>query len=150
MLDSQTHTRSQRRSPKTPQIKGKTQDSRWAGLTDPSRVDGRNESGYNDYIGVRPMKKATIGSRELKTRLGTYLRQVQQGRTLIVTERGRPVAELKPIPATADGEQDRMDELIALGVLTRQSRQALKQIRPLHVMGTSLSAAVIEGRKDRL
>ena len=57
MLDSQTHTRSQRRSPKTPRIKGKTQDGRWAGLTDPSRVDGRNESGYNDYIGDNNREK---------------------------------------------------------------------------------------------
>lgn len=69
---------------------------------------------------------------------------------MIVTERGRPVAELKPIPATSDGEQGRMDELIALGVLTRKSCQALKQVRPLQVMDTSLSAAVIEGREDRL
>ena len=39
--------------------------------------------------------RKTVGSRELKTRLGTYLRQVREGMTLVVTERGLPVAELR-------------------------------------------------------
>jgi prevent-host-death family protein len=96
------------------------------------------------------MKTTTVGSRELKTRLGTYLRQVQQGRTLIVTERGRPVAEIKPIPATADGEQGRLDELVALGLLTRKSSTTLARIEPVRAKGTLLSTAVIDGREDRL
>jgi len=35
-------------------------------------------------MGVR----ATVGVRELKTRLGGYLRQVRAGRTLVITDRG--------------------------------------------------------------
>lgn len=50
------------------------------------------------------MRKTAVGSRELKTRLGTYLRQVQKGQILVITDRGRPVAELKPIVAEGDGE----------------------------------------------
>ena len=96
------------------------------------------------------MKKTAVGSRKLKTRLGAYLRQVQQGQTLIVTDRGRPVAELKPILAMADGEQGRLDELVALGLLTRKSRTTLARIKPTHAEGTSLSTAVIEEREDRL
>jgi prevent-host-death family protein len=96
------------------------------------------------------MRKTAVGSRELKTRLGTYLRQVQKGQTLIVTERGRPVAELKPILAIGDGEQGRLDELVALGLLTRKSYTALAPIKPIHAMGTPLSTAVIEDREDRL
>src|SRR5262245_49988787 len=48
--------------------------------------------GHNDH-----MKHRVVGARELKVRLGTYLRQVRQGRTLVVTDRGQPVAELRPI-----------------------------------------------------
>jgi prevent-host-death family protein len=45
------------------------------------------------------MESSAVGSRELKTRLGTYLRRVREGRTFVVTDRGEPVAELRPLPA---------------------------------------------------
>ena len=34
------------------------------------------------------MERSVVGARELKTRLGTYLRRVREGRTLLVTDRG--------------------------------------------------------------
>jgi antitoxin (DNA-binding transcriptional repressor) of toxin-antitoxin stability system len=43
----------------------------------------------------------TAGVRELKARLSAYLRQVQEGETVLVTDRGRVVAELRP-PGAAD------------------------------------------------
>jgi prevent-host-death family protein len=45
------------------------------------------------------MPRNVVGARELKTRLGTYLRRVREGNTLLVTDRGEPVAELRPIAA---------------------------------------------------
>ncbi len=38
----------------------------------------------------------TVGIRELKNRLSKYVRQVEAGDTVIVTDRGRVVAELVP------------------------------------------------------
>ena len=38
----------------------------------------------------------TVGIRELKNRLSKYVRQVQAGDIVIVTDRGRVVAELRP------------------------------------------------------
>ncbi len=96
------------------------------------------------------MKKTAVGSRELKTRLGAYLRQVQKGQILIVTDRGRPVAEIQPVHAIAEGEQGRLDELVALGLLTRKSYGPLVRIKPIVAKGAPLSTAVIEDREDRL
>lgn len=39
----------------------------------------------------------TVGARELRARLGKYLRSVREGETLIVTDYGEPIAELRPI-----------------------------------------------------
>ncbi len=39
---------------------------------------------------------ATVGVRELKNRLSEYLRRVAEGEVVIVTDRGRVVAELRP------------------------------------------------------
>jgi len=81
-------------------------------------------------------------------RLGTYLRQVQEGATIVVTERGRPVAELRPI-ATAGGEDEaRLDELAALGIVARGSGR-LAEWTPLPLAGPGLAEAIGEDREDR-
>lgn len=46
----------------------------------------------------------TVGIRELKDHLSKYVRQVEAGGTVVVTDRGRVVAELVP-PGRADGRR---------------------------------------------
>jgi prevent-host-death family protein len=87
----------------------------------------------------------TVGSRELKTRLGSYLRQVQAGATLVVTDRGRPVAELRPVAERAD-EDPRLTELVALGVVTRPSGRPRERFEPLEIPGRPLSETLREDR----
>ncbi|MEX1022457.1 MAG: type II toxin-antitoxin system prevent-host-death family antitoxin [Dehalococcoidia bacterium] len=40
----------------------------------------------------------TIGIRELRQHASLYLRRVRAGEVITVTDRGEPVAELRPIP----------------------------------------------------
>lgn len=40
-----------------------------------------------------------VGAYEAKTNLSRLLRQTRAGKSFIITQRGRPVAELKPAPA---------------------------------------------------
>jgi prevent-host-death family protein len=89
-----------------------------------------------------------IGARELKMRLGTYLREVQEGTTIVVTEHGRPVAELRPY-TPAESLEARLDELAAQGVVTLGSSGPLAPFEPLAAAG-SLSDAILEEREDRL
>jgi prevent-host-death family protein len=90
-----------------------------------------------------------IGARELKTRLGAYLREVRDGATLIVTERGEPVAEIRPLPTGGKTEKARLDELVRRGALTRASRKKLSSFRPIRIAGRPLSETLIEDREDR-
>jgi prevent-host-death family protein len=53
---------------------------------------------------------ASIGVRELRQRASELLRRVEQGETIEVTDRGRPVAILAPHP-----EGSPLDRLRALG-----------------------------------
>ncbi len=41
----------------------------------------------------------SVGVRELRQRASELLRLVQQGETIEITDRGRPVARLGPVPA---------------------------------------------------
>ena len=52
-----------------------------------------------------------VGIRELRQNLSVYLRRIEAGETLEVTERGKPVALLTPLP----GRQSILDRLIAEG-----------------------------------
>ena len=75
------------------------------------------------------MARDVVGARELKTRLGTYLQRVREGRTLVVTDRGEPVAELRPLlsddslppgaaQAVHEGDRDASDTRGFAGVST--------------------------------
>ena len=51
---------------------------------------------------------ARVGVRELRQNLSVYLRRVEAGETLEVTEHGHPVARLTPLPPQRMGVLDRM------------------------------------------
>ena len=61
----------------------------------------------------------TAGVAELKARLSSYLRDVQRGEVLLVTDRGRVVAELRPpgqLATTLTARELRYQKLIERGV----------------------------------
>jgi prevent-host-death family protein len=91
----------------------------------------------------------TVGVRELKTRLGSYLRRVREGGRIVVTERGTPVAEVRPLSGSAHGLEARLARLEALGVVSQPTLPSLRPMRPVRSRGRSLAQAVIDGREDR-
>lgn len=95
-------------------------------------------------------KNSVVGVRELKTRLGRYLREVRRGRTVVITDRGEPVAELRPISISAAGSEGELDRLVALGRLTRSVKGPLAPFRPVSVHGRPTSEAIVEDREDRI
>jgi prevent-host-death family protein len=92
---------------------------------------------------------ATVGARELKTRLGTYLRRVREGQRIVVTERGMPVAELRGLSPDDAGPEARLLGLQAAGLVSTPTRRSLAPLRPVRRRGPSLVRAIVEGREDR-
>jgi len=91
-------------------------------------------------------KPALVGVRELKTRLGGYLQKVRRGQRLIVTDRGTPIAEIRPIEQD-DSDEAAFERLIALGVVTPPTR-ALKAMRPVLDRDVGLADAIREDRDE--
>ena len=56
----------------------------------------------------------TIGIRELRQNASKYIAMVKNGECVEITDRGRPVAHLTPIP---DVPEDMVDRLFARGVI---------------------------------
>jgi len=89
--------------------------------------------------------KATVGIAELRQNLSRYLRRVERGERLIVTDRNRPVAEIGPPPTTGSD----LDRLVAEGRVSRPLRRGLPE--PLQLDGDphALSRALDEIRGER-
>jgi prevent-host-death family protein len=53
-----------------------------------------------------------LGIRELRAHLSRYLKEVEAGEEIVVTDRGRPVARITPAK-----RRSRFDELVAAGLV---------------------------------
>jgi prevent-host-death family protein len=66
------------------------------------------------------MAQATVGIRELKTRLGSYVQRVKSGSTFVITERGKPIGRIVPISPSVES---RAHELIRAGLIAWSGRK---------------------------
>lgn len=93
----------------------------------------------------RSRPDSRVGVRELRQNLSVYLRRVKAGESLDVTERGRTVARLAPLPPDALSPLDR---LVAEG----RARRARTNVRdlppPLRRPGRPLTDIVREMRDE--
>jgi len=67
-----------------------------------------------------------VGIRELRQNLSVYVRRVKEGETLEVTEHGRPVALLAPLPKGADP----IARLDAQGRIVRPATRRISDVPP--------------------
>jgi prevent-host-death family protein len=100
-------------------------------------------------MGSSPSHPPAVGCRELKTRLGSYMRRVKAGATIIVTERGQPIAELRPL-SLGGGLEEQLYRLAAEGLVSRELREpaVFEDFRPI-ASPRSVSQALLEDREDR-
>jgi prevent-host-death family protein len=94
-------------------------------------------------------KAQKVGARELKTRLGRYLRRVRAGETLIITDRGEPIAELRPIHQAGHTVEAKLRQMESEGLIIRGNGTPLPAFKPRRIKGKPLSDTLIEMRKDR-
>ena len=90
----------------------------------------------------------TVGSRELKNRLGRYLGLVGKGETIIVTDRGKPVARLLPLEQERENGRslsDHLKQLEAEGHI-RLGTRAFRRFKPIPTRGKPASKMILEDR----
>ncbi len=87
-----------------------------------------------------------VGVRELRQNLSVYLERVATGTVFRVTDRGRDVALLVPLPA----HSTTVERLVASGRAAASSGDLLSLGRPTARTKRSLSGALREIREDRL
>ena len=91
------------------------------------------------------MQERSVAMRDLKSKLAAYIREVEAGKTILVTDHGRQVARI--IPETIFSEQ-KLAALRATGTVNWSGRRLKKGKPGVRVRGTgSVSDIVIENRR---
>ena len=86
----------------------------------------------------------TVGVREIRQNLSVYLERVLAGEALTITDRGRPVAMLAPLPSGATP----MDQLVAAGRATKGRGDLLSLIPPTGRPVNRLSETLLAMREE--
>jgi prevent-host-death family protein len=86
-----------------------------------------------------------VGVRDLKNRLSHHLKRVRAGASIVVTERGRPIATLGPIERPADLAW--AYKMVAEGRARWSGGKPRGARRPVRVAGHPASDAVLEDRR---
>ena len=83
----------------------------------------------------------SVGIRELRQRASELLRRVERGESIEITDRGRPVAVLSPLP-----ESSPYQRLLAEGEIARASRDTGELPEPLALLPGQESASSVLAR----
>ena len=100
-------------------------------------------------MAARAPKASSIGIRQLKAQLSRQLRRVRAGETVYVTDRGKVIATIKPVPdATEPPTVQWAREMVAAGRASWSGGKPRGSNPPVKLRGSLLvSDAVIEDRR---
>ena len=86
--------------------------------------------------------------RDLKDHLSEYLRRVEKGERLVVTDRKRPVAELGPAKRSRMTQEQWLAFLEERGELTRAVHpRRFASVVPSRIRGLPLSRTILDERR---
>lgn len=97
--------------------------------------------GHGSYIGV------DVSIRDLKNGLSGYVRRVRAGERVVVTDRGRPVAELRALRDEHVDVAERLLRMADAGEITRRRKDRSNLPRLVSVRGEPVSKTLLEDRK---
>jgi len=86
------------------------------------------------------MKQKTIGIRELKEQLSGHIKEVKNGATLVITDRGEPVARLVPV---SGGPEDSFQRLVDSGMVAWSGEELAPEVPRVPVRGTKTVAEML-------
>jgi len=88
---------------------------------------------------------SSVGIRNLKNKLSSYLKKVKEGEMLRVTERGRVIAYITP--ARVKKEYEEIKLLIEKGIGSWKGGKPKGSEHPAKISGKSISKIVAEDRR---
>ncbi len=90
-----------------------------------------------------------VGLRDANIHFSKYIKMVKQGKEIIVTDRGTPIAAIRPIVQGQASPEERILALEKQGILKRPIRKAFTFHKLVDIPGKPVSKAVLEERDER-
>lgn len=89
-----------------------------------------------------------LGLREANQHFSKAIKAVKAGQEVILTERGKPIAVIKPLPEM-DQTEAALQRLEAAGLLRRATKRGpMPPFRPRRIKGPPLSQTIREERDE--
>lgn len=90
-----------------------------------------------------------LGLREANQHFSKAIKAVRAGKEVVLTERGQPIAVIKPIKEEHQPEAA-LRRMADEGLITLPSRKgALPRFEPVPITGKPISQTIIDDREDR-
>ena len=87
-----------------------------------------------------------VSVRELKNQTSQCLRRVRAGERLVVTDRGRPIAEITPMRRERLSPEERLARLAERGEICLPAGHGLVDAVPMRRRGTPVARTLLEDR----
>ena len=95
------------------------------------------------------MQSASVGIRDAKMHLSKYIKMVQKGTEVIITDRGRPVGKIVPVQNEDLTLEDRIKALEDQGLIAKQSSKRMQKIpSPIPVPDNTAQRFLQEDREN--
>jgi prevent-host-death family protein len=76
------------------------------------------------------MRRTNVGIRDAKIHLSRYLKLVQKGEEVVITDHGRPVGKIVPLSSRDLSIEDRIERLVQQGIMEPLTGERLTTIPP--------------------
>lgn len=90
----------------------------------------------------------TVGLREANMHFANYIRKVRGGAEIILTDRGIPVAMIKPLTTAASDIEEKLAELDDSGLISL-AKKPFAMPKPVICKGGMISDTISDLRRDR-
>ena len=89
-----------------------------------------------------------LGLREANQHFSKAIKAVKAGKEVILTERGKPIAVIKPLPEV-DTLDAKLDRMAAAGLLQRATKRGpMPRRKPIRIKGPPLSETIRQERDE--
>jgi len=94
------------------------------------------------------MQAASVGIRDAKMHLSKYIKMVQQGTEVIITDRGRPVGKIIPIQPEELPLDERIQRMEDLGLMDPIDAKGLKKVPPPIPVADGIAQKLLQEDRD--
>jgi prevent-host-death family protein len=94
------------------------------------------------------METAVVGIRDAKINLSKLLKLVQDGNEVLLTDRGRPVGKIVPVPPRSLALAERLKGLEERGLIEHRQKSRVNKVPPPLPLGKGLAQKMLHGDRN--